>query len=135
MTDTSKIRIDALHEVADGDEGFDGYQIVLSDKTVWFLGIANGSQCCERWGYFSPQDDLSYYIGAEFQGLFFTTYGQDRIELPPDVVSMDAGDVAFVSIMTSLGVLNLAVYNAHNGSYGHRVILEKNHQQIDETVL
>lgn len=105
---------------------YDGYK-VESEKDVIYVLINNGQYCCENWGYFSTEDDLGYYTGAELidielTDLSLTTENIDEIKC------LDEGGVQFVTFKTSKGIFQLAVYNAHNGYYGHGIFVIKNNE-------
>ena len=44
-------------------QSYDGYEIVTDKQTIK-IGISNGQSCCEQFGYFITEDDLSEYIGS-----------------------------------------------------------------------
>jgi hypothetical protein len=101
--------------------GYDGYVVTLSNSTQIKIGVSNSPDCCEQWGYFSTDDDPQRFIGAEFLGLERTEAGQ--IAVPGHAYGLDGGDTMFVDVLTDQGKLRLAVYNAHNGYYGHSAVL------------
>jgi hypothetical protein len=78
-------------------------------------------QCCEDFGHFASEDDYADYVGADL--LEVRTVDADEI-------SLDVGDIpeeaqtCFVNFETSVGTLQFAVYNDHNGYYGHGVRIE-----------
>ena len=110
-----------------------GFQIVTDRQTIT-LAIDDESSCCESWGYFLTEDDTEKFIGSELRGVSITdtnrshrtfiaynapdypAYGSPEDEANED---LDSGDVMFVDIETSRGVLQFVAYNAHNGYYGH----------------
>jgi hypothetical protein len=109
--------------------------LITTTKQVIKVLIGNESCCCEHWGYLMSEDDPDYFLGADLLAVFvadtnLTTtdfqcgYGEELAKGKTEKVSLDCGDVMFVNIETSLGTLQIAVYNAHNGYYGHRVIIE-----------
>lgn len=113
---------------------FDGYKIKTSDNT-YFLLIENGRYCCEHWGYFSSNDDIKYFIGSNLKEvkLFDTALNAKKIT---DIDCwMNENDCMFVNFETNKGTLQFAVYNNHNGYYGHEVLLLKNENKIIETHL
>ncbi len=123
--------IEKVEEVDDYErnEGF----IVHTNVRKIFIFIDNSSQCCEQWGHLSlNKEDLAYYVGAELLGLSVVepeTYEQQEIL---ELVSQYGDDfsAAFVDIRTSKGTLQLAVYNVHNGYYGHRVLVKDSTGEI-----
>lgn len=119
-------------------ENFDGYKIYLENDSFIFLGIDNGQSCCENWGYYITHDDcddLSSFIGAEIlnydqlkDSLNYGSNYKDGLE----EYSCDAGGTMYVNIKTSRGLLQLTVYNDHNGYYGHSVVFMTDNFQISE---
>lgn len=104
--------------------GYDGL-LVTTDKQVIKIGICNGQSCCENWGNFSTNDNIQDFVGAEILGLKLTDTSlntkmiEDKFEY-----GFDEGDIQFVDIETNKGTLQYAVYNSHNGYYGHSIIIE-----------
>jgi hypothetical protein len=99
------------------NEANDGFRVVTSKQTIE-IGISNDQQCCESWGYFSTPDDTEYFEAATLLGI--------------NTVESDESDgyggkfTQFVNIETDRGQLQLAVYNAHNGYYGHSIYITSN---------
>lgn len=108
-------RITAIREVIN-EHGDDGYDVVTTERTIK-IRIDNGQSCCENWGYMSTPDDPASFVGADL--LSVSTVDDDDIG-QPDRVYDDGGGTLFVNVETSIGQLQLAVYNHHNGYYGHR---------------
>lgn len=114
--------------------GFMEGVLIETDKQTIKVLIDNQSSCCEHWGYLISEDegdDRDYYIGAELTGVSLTDtnlqtteFTHDWCNAPKDAIHLDSGDVMFVNIETNLGTLQVAVYNAHNGYYGHGVLID-----------
>lgn len=98
---------------------YDGVTITLDDGTVYQFGIYNKASCCESWGFLSPPDAVTAFVGAEFVSL--DKVGTNELQERADAEYLNDGGVAFVNVETSLGQLQFAAYNAHNGYYGHSV--------------
>lgn len=98
-----------------------GY-VIETDKTIIRVLIDNGQSCCEDWGYFSSEDNLDGYIGAELRDVVLTDTSL-KTEPIEELEYLDAGGVQFVTFVTDQGDFQLAVYNAHNGYYGHSIIV------------
>lgn len=97
--------------------GKDGFRIITNKQEI-FLGIDNGQSCCENWGYFMSEDDLNNFVGHSLIDIKITdTQLKSNSEF--DVNNIYEGDVMFVDIITSNGVLQFVAYNEHNGYYGH----------------
>lgn len=127
-----------------------GFKITTNEQEIT-LEIDNSSQCCEQWGYFLTEDDTTKFIGATLHGIVITdTNRSNRIfekgydwDSPLSMVEpesgqilehLDEGDVMFVDIRTSAGVLQFVAYNAHNGYYGHEASV-KSKQLTHQTTL
>lgn len=102
---------------------FDGYEVATDDGKYLVL-IENEQNCCENWGYFSSNDNFEKYIGKELTGVYLTNTAlntQKFGELQRDYWLED-DQIQFVDFCFSDGdKLQLAVYNAHNGYYGHAI--------------
>jgi len=99
---------------------YDGF-VINTDKQVIKLGIGNGQSCCENWGYFMTQDDLSDFIGADLISIVLTDTALNTAMLYGNHIT--TGDCMFVNINTSNGLLQFVAYNEHNGYYGHEAIV------------
>ena len=112
------------------NEEYDGYEIKTENDTYYFL-IENGQSCCENWGYISSDEDLSKYIGKELLSIDVVNRGCKKIVdiLDDDCVYED--DCVFINLnFSDMSELQLAVYNSHNGYYGHEVVFIKNNEII-----
>lgn len=98
----------------------EGYRITTNRQEIYVL-IGNEQSCCESFGYFSAEDDLSTFIGSEL--LDIKQVDTDlNVKNTKDAVGeygVDDGGIMFVNFETNKGVMQLSVYNAHNGYYGH----------------
>lgn len=103
---------------------FDGYE-VKTNKNNYFLLISNQQDCCESWGYFSSSDDIQSFIGSELLSVSkVDTLHNKELLKKHDCEYLDEGDMEFINFETSNGTLQFAVYNAHNGYYGHAVLIK-----------
>lgn len=99
--------------------------LVTTNKQVIKIGISSGQSCCEDSGSFSTNDNIKDFIGAEVLGIKLTDTSlntqmiKERFEY-----GFDSGGIQFVDIETSKGPLQYAVYNSHNGYYGHNIKIE-----------
>ena len=112
---------------SDYESSYEGFEIVTDRQRILF-GISNQNCCCESWGHLSSEDNLDYFVGSALLGIKQT----DEALKTHDV--LDEAGVIFVTFDTSKGPLQFAVYNAHNGYYGHAVRLVSEQLQIDDTV-
>ena len=97
-------------------KSYDGYK-VTTDQTNIFILISNRQYCCEGWGYLSSDDDLSQFMGAELKEVNLTDTGLNKINV--EKLWINEGGIQFVDFVTNKGTFQLAVYNGHNGYYGH----------------
>lgn len=103
---------------------YDGVTITLDDGTIYQFGIYNQSSCCEKWGFLATPDAVELFVGAEFVSL--EKVDTNELQAKADAEYLDDGGVSFVNVETSLGQLQFAAYNSHNGYYGHSVSAWKN---------
>lgn len=131
---------DVIKEIKSGDAivpGFDGYEIVTEGGMVIRALVSNAENCCESWGYMSSEDDLNDYIGATLlsikvidENLDEKTAWQSRIYEEANGSPWDEGGAMFVNVNTDRGTFQIAVYNSHNGYYGHEAMVT-----VDDKVL
>lgn len=103
---------------------YDGFLIKTNKQNIRIL-ISNSQNCCENWGYFSTnEENVDDYIGAE---IYSINQVDTYLNVKPHNVNFTTSrlipdeEVIFVNIETSKGTLQFAVYNSHNGYYGHAV--------------
>lgn len=100
---------------------YDGYEILTDQQTIK-LGIQSQQHCCEDYGYFFTNDDITDFIGAELVSIKIVDrllYSKKFQELG----DLYYGDAIFVHFETSQGLLEFVVYNSHNGYYGHDAVI------------
>ena len=103
---------------------FDGFRIKTSEKEL-VLAISDGASCCENFGTISTEDDFEEFIGAEIRNILITegNLTSELMEnLSKEYVSSD--ETEFITLETTKGTLQFAVYNSHNGYYGHSVYIQ-----------
>ena len=122
----------------------EGYKITTNKQNIYIL-IEGGQQCCEEWGYEScssegiieTKDDFKDFIGAELISIESiepeTHNGIPIYNALLKQIGYDRSRIAaeFVNIKTSNGLLQFAVYNCHNGYYGHNIYIKFNNEVID----
>ena len=114
---------------------YDGYKIT-TEKTEYLILIDNGQCCCESWGYFVSEDDINDYIGKDLIDVALTDKALNNKKLKESGYYDDCGGIQFVDFKFSDGsVLQFAVYNAHNGYYGHPIIVAKGDEIICQDTL
>lgn len=112
-----------ISSLGGGAESMDGYQ-VTTDAHVFVVAIDNGQSCCESWGYIASDDDFAKFIGRELREVNLTDTSRMK-EGVEELEYIDEGGVQFVDLVTDRGVLQLAVYNGHNGYYRHGILVAK----------
>lgn len=100
-----------------------GYEIHTDEQVITCL-ISNYGNCCEDWGFITTEDLLSDYVGAELLSINLIDTDYKTHPLAKDFI--DAYEIAFcfIDVVTSKGTLQFAIYNQHNGYYGHDVKIE-----------
>lgn len=111
-----------------GYADMDGYKVKTENHTFVVL-IDNGQSCCENWGYMTSEDDFTYYIGAELLEVNVSdTALNQKILTEINNNWIDSNQIQFVDFKTNKGVFQLAVYNSHNGYYGHGILVAKDNE-------
>ena len=113
----------------------DGYK-VETDKHIFYILIYNEQCCCEDFGYFASEDDLAQFIGNEVLEVRTTDTelkGKSMKFLSDNYISESS--VQFVDFVTNKGVLQFAVYNEHNGYYGHDILILCDQEELLSDVL
>lgn len=110
------IKEDTIIANSDGyDSWYEGL-IIETDKGIIKLIITNGQCCCEHWGtlFFETPDDISQFIGAEI--IQIEDINIKREEFIDNETQL--------RITTDKGIIQYAIYNEHDGYYGHGTILQ-----------
>lgn len=108
----------------------DGYKVKTDLHEIYVL-IDNASSCCESWGYFTSEDVFDGFIGAELREVNLTDVALNKQKVEESgYYDGDGGGIQFVDFVTNKGTFQLAVYNAHNGYYGHGILIAKDNQII-----
>lgn len=116
-----------------GYGSYDGYRL-KTDKHEFNILIDNGQSCCENWGYFSSEDDFESFIGKELLEVKVTDTALNQKKAEETYVDED--QIQFIDFkFTDGSVLQFAVYNEHNGYYGHTIIFAKDEEIIHEDTL
>lgn len=132
------------YDIIPGDQYF-GIRVLLTytneldgskENEEYIVQISDWQNCCEVWGCFLSEDDLSRYIGAELLEIYFTDTSLNT-EYVQKIASYkaryDCHNVQFVNFKTNRGIFQFTVYNCHNGYYGHDVSLIHNGNEIYKT--
>lgn len=123
------VSIEELNSFVLNRDTYTGYRIKTNVKEIKLL-ITDYQSCCESYGYFSSNDDHQDFIGAELLSVETVDSIYKKESLPDDYTSED--DCIFVNLETPKGTLQFAVYNAHNGYYGHSVLIQIG-DKVEET--
>lgn len=107
---------------------YEGYEVLTNKRSIK-IGVTNEQDCCEVFGSISDNDeDLDYFVGKELLSIDYVEDGSYKKS--PLLLNKFEGaepwyvDCAFMNINTNGGPFQLAVYNDHNGYYGHTVKVE-----------
>lgn len=101
---------------------FEGY-IIESDNYIIHILISNDTQCCENYGYIVSEDNINNFIGAELIKISKIDSTCNAKDINLDELDLDSGEAMFINLETSKGLLQFAVYNSHNGYYGHNAFI------------
>lgn len=129
--------VDAIPCEVDGEMmEMEGYQVRTTEHVYQVL-ISNERECCEYSGYFATEDPLIDFVGAVLDHIAVTDVGRETLVLTDALktlqdkdLDIDPNQIQFVTFYTNHGIFQLAVYNYHNGYYGHDVLVRR-----DDTVL
>lgn len=110
-------------------ESLEGF-IIKTDKQTIRFGISNQSGCCESWGHTSSEEDPSTFVGANLFDISVTDEALKTVKIE-DIYE---GGAVFINFATDRGILQFAVYNSHNGYYGHKVIFRSEQLNLDTGV-
>lgn len=129
------VNIKEVYGLKKGYAFYDGY-VVETETHKYHVLIGNGQCCCENWGYLTNDDDLSYFIGKEIREVRLTDVSLNQTKLDDEVpYGFDCGEVQFIDFVTDERVFQIGVYNAHNGYYGHSILITKDDEiLIDEII-
>lgn len=130
-TDNARLGVAQLLSSLLGYCSYDGYKIITS-KHEYLLLINNEQSCCENWGYFSCEDNFNSFIGKTLISVEFTDTALNKNKLKKfELEDIDKNQIQFIDFKVDTGeVLQFAVYNEHNGYYGHSILFAK-----DEDIL
>lgn len=129
----SQLGLTGMINILRGGMSMDGYVVTTTNHTYRVL-IDNEESCCESWGYFSTDDNLEDYIGSELISVELTDKAL-KTEPIEELEYLDCGGVQFVTFKTSKGDFQLAVYNGHNGYYGHGIIVAEDDKILCDDTL
>lgn len=105
------------------DDSYDGYIFKTTQQEIK-VGINNQQYCCENWGYFMSEDNISHYIGSYLQGIKITDTALNTHKM--NELDLYEGGVMFIDFITNKCILQFVAYNEHYGYYGHDAIVISN---------
>lgn len=124
----------------------EGYKIVTSKQNIFVL-IDAEQFCCESWGYdacssegiITSNDDFNDFIGAELVDVAIISPGTHKeVKIYSKLLDIsydgDEDNAEFVNLNTTNGLLQFAVYNSHNGYYGHDIYIKFNDVEIQDVL-
>jgi hypothetical protein len=121
-------------EYKENEINYGGFEIKTDKQSIKLL-IDNDGQCCESWGYFMSEDDFTDFIGENILDISITDSVLNTKKLA-DHVDIESeyfwGNIIFVNIITTNGVLQFTAYNDHNGYYGHEAKIISQQLNHDE---
>lgn len=120
-----------------GHTTMEGFKVV-TDLHEFLVLIDDQSSCCESWGHIHSADELSDFIGAELAEVRLTDTALNSLIVERSGVGKygwDGGGIQFVDFITNQGKLQLAVYNSHNGYYGHGIVFAVDNVPFAEDTL
>lgn len=119
-----------------GYSKYDGY-CVETTLHKYLLLIDNGQCCCESWGYFASNNDFDSFIGKVLESVEMTDVALNTKAVEESgYYDGECGGIQFVNFRMSDGnVLQFAVYNEHNGYYGHPIYFVKDAEILLEDCL
>jgi hypothetical protein len=113
---------------------YNGYKITTEMHEFYIL-INNFQYCCESWGYFYLNDDEQKFVGTELREINLTDMALNKRKVEESGYYEDSGGIQFIDFVTNKGILQFAVYNAHNGYYGHDIIFAKDEEIFHQDTL
>lgn len=113
---------------------WEGYEITTKHN-VFLLLIGKGQICCEQYGsgYFSTTDRIKDFIGADLKNVSIVNTAL-KVKKWTEL-DISENDAMFVNFETSKGLFQIAVYNSHNGYYGHSIVFFNNKDVVVESSL
>ena len=121
-------------EEVENIDGMDGYKITTDKQEILVL-IDNFQSCCEQWGYMSSEDSHNQFINSNLLNINLVDIALNNKKFDDEIgYGLDEGEVQFVNFETDKGTFQLAVYNAHNGYYGHSILIKSNQINLESSL-
>ncbi len=118
-------QISEIEEIDIEQKRYSGF-VIQTDQTNIYALIESDRHCCESYGYFSTNDEFASFVGATLLKIKFTDRAlkqKDYVRQIKKEISEDMGGIQFIDCVTTKGTLQFVVYNAHNGAYGHDILV------------
>lgn len=129
----ARMGLGSMTEALMGRSNMEGY-CVITDEHRFYVLISSQQSCCENYGYISSEDDFGKFIGNTLLAVNLTDTSLMKEDIE-ELRYLDAGGVQFVDFETTAGKFQLAVYNGHNGYYGHGILVAKDDEiLLNETL-
>lgn len=103
------------------EQSFDGWIIKTTKRTIQIL-VNSDQCCCEDWGSIVSEDNVKYFIGSELLSIESVDKACNSKNM--ENIEVYEGSIMFLNVNTDKGLLQFAVYNAHNGYYGHYAFIK-----------
>lgn len=118
--------IESIKEGTWDDDEYPSFEglIVKTNLQDIKIGISSGQSCCEDFGGILTNDDPNYFLGSEILGIKLTDTALKTTNANNIPYDFECGGIQFVDIETDRGSLQYAVYNSHNGYYGHDITVK-----------
>lgn len=131
----SRMGMSAMFNAIMGYGEYDGYD-VKTNLHGFLILISNGQCCCESWGYMVSEDNTDDFIGKTLVDVELTDKALNTQKVEESDYYEDHGGIQFVNFKFSDGsLLQFSVYNAHNGYYGHPIIIAKDTEILMQDTL
>lgn len=112
---------EVIKSISEVNDAWEGFHVETNLRTIKVC-INNDQCCCESWGHLASEDDLLSFVGAKLLGVESV---DSALNTKTDPGYIGEGTTYFVkNFLTDRGKLQLAVYDAHNGYYGHSVDID-----------
>ena len=105
---------------------YDGFKVYLDNHDTYLVLIESGQQCCEDYGAITTNDNIDEFIGSNLLDVKLTNKLLKTSKLSEKFKYISDDEIQFVDFETDKGILQLVIYNSHNGYYGHNISFKKN---------
>ena len=119
---------DKILHIKEIKDKYCGYEVTTTHEIISVL-IDNNSRCCEYYGYMSTNDDITEFVGATLFNIELTDTALNTTKIAEMTegfhYDIDVEQIQFVNFVTNRGIMQLVVYNYHNGYYGHEILIRR----------